>query len=396
MSASTPYVVYGANNWDHRWIAEAHLAHALAKRHRVLYVDPPMSPLTPLGERSHLQWADLLARGMHEDGGVAILKPLVLPPVSHPRSRALSKPLIRRQVRRAARRLGLEGSIVIAAGGLDDLAGAVDERLSIFLMQDWFLGGEGPELIGIDPALAAAADIASCNAADLICVVSPALRQALEQRGWESQLLRHGFDTELVPLYDRAEMPADYTELARPLIGCVGSIDARLDFAALGAVAERFSRGSLVLVGAVSPRLDRAALDELLKRPNVHHIPFRPRKRLPAYVRHLDCGLMPYRPTEFARYGAPSKLWEYLYSGGPIVGMGYPDLLSFPPPLVHFADSAAEFPELVAAALEQDSHEARRARREFALANSWDTRAAELERLVASRLEAGALGALAS
>ena len=47
---------------------------------------------------------------------------------------------------------------------------------------------------------------------------------------------------------------------------------------------------------------------------------------LPAYVRYLDCALLPYVDSEWTRYQSPLKLWEYLYSGAPIVGMGSAEL----------------------------------------------------------------------
>lgn len=383
---AVPYAIYGANTWDHEWRDEQHLAHALAKRHRVLYVDPPMSPLTPLGNRSHSDWGDLISRGLRFDDGVGILRPLSLPPVSSPRSRTLSRPIMRRQVRWAARRLGIEHPVVLAAGGLSELAGALRERLSIFLMEDWYQSGEGPSLLGQDPDAVAAADAANCDAADLICVISPALRHASARKGWDSVLLRHGFDTDVAPLYDNAPVPPEYASLPRPIAGYIGSIDGRLDFQALVELADGLARGSLVLVGPVSPRLDRIELDELLTGPNVHHVQFRNRVQLPPYVRHLDCCLMPYLPTEFAAHGSPSKLWEYLYSGAPIVGMGYPDLRNFPPPLAHFVDDARHFADVVVQVLSENTQQGRDQRRAFALANSWDARARELDALVEQRL----------
>lgn len=381
-----PYVVYGANSWDREWRDEQHLAHALARRHPVLYVDPPMSFLTPLKTRSPVDWKDLTRRGIRHEEGVALFRPLSLPPLENPRARALARPLLRAQVRWAVRSAAIERPVVLAAGNLGEFAGVAGELVSIFLMEDWYQSGEGPSLAGRDPAAMAAKDAADCDAADIICAISPALQRSLASKGWESVLLRHGFHADLAALYDCAPIPAEYRALARPVIGYAGSIDARLDFEALGNLADRFAHGSLVLVGPVSPRLDRRLLERVLARPNAHLVPFRARTERPAYLRHLDCALLPYLRTEFAAHGAPSKFWEYLYAGAPIVGMGYTDLLNYPPPLAHFVHDPGQLPSVVEAVLRDDDERARAQRRSFALANSWDQRASELEALVEKAL----------
>jgi teichuronic acid biosynthesis glycosyltransferase TuaH len=282
--------------------------------------------------------------------------------------------------------VGVDRPVVLATRGLHELAGTLEEAFSIFLMLDWFQTGEGPALIGLDPRVVAAVDAANCDAADLICVVSPALQRSLAERGWDSVVVRHGFHVDMAPLYDSAPIPPEYARLPRPILGYTGSIDGRLDFQALAALADRFDRGSLVLVGPISPRLDRAKeLDPLLARPNTHLISFRAREQRPAYLRHLDCGLLPYRRTTFAEHGAPLKFWEYLYAGAPLVGMGYTDLLNFPPPLAHFAEGPARFPDVVAQVLAAGPEQGRDERRAFALANSWEARANELEALIEER-----------
>ena len=203
-----------------------------------------------------------------------------------------------------------------------------------------------------------------------------------------------GFPADLADAYDEAVEPSEYRALPRPLLGYTGGIDDRLDFELLVALADRFGGGSVVLVGHPSPRLSEAARDALASRPNIHVLGPRGRESLPAYVRYLDVALLPYRDTLFTRHQSPMKVWEYFYAGPPVVGVASPELRFYPEPLVGYAENAAAVPALVQQALEHPGAGAEE-RRRFALANTWDDRAAQIERAIAEHLgsQAGERGA---
>ena len=380
------FLIFGTAAWDAPWLTEQNLAHVLAPRSPTLYVEPPLTPATPLryGLRpeSRAQARQLLSRRLRRAGRVALFQPLVLPPRSHPLSRSISAPLLRRQVARAAARAGLDHPVVVSSHATPGAFDAVPSSCRIYLIKDWIEAGGG--LLGRDPDTLARERDEMCAAADIVCVISAALQRTLAERGVESTVLRHGFQSDLAPRYDAVETPAALAGLPRPLIGYAGRIDARLDFEALAAVAERFAAGTVVLVGPVNPRLEPATLEALRARPNVRVLPAVGRELLPSYLTQFDCLLMPYREGEWGRHGSPLKLWDYLYAGAPLVGSGYLVLRDYPPPLVRFATGPRAFATEVGRALEAGD-EGRDERRATALANSWEARADELERLVANR-----------
>ena len=180
---------------------------------------------------------------------------------------------------------------------------------------------------------------------------------------------------------------AEYRSLPRPLLGYTGSIDDRLDYELIVRLADRFAGGSIVFVGAASPRLSAYARAMLSSRDNIHLLGVRPRMLLPSYVRYLDCALLPYADSEFTRYQSPMKVWDYMYAGVPIVGTGSVDLQRYGAPLVHYAEKADQAVDLAANAIEFGDH-GRDQRRRFALDNTWDMRAARLDRLVDEALQA--------
>jgi teichuronic acid biosynthesis glycosyltransferase TuaH len=374
------WVVYGTTPWDDAWLTEHNLAHALAERHRVLYVEPPVTPLSPLRRRDRAEVRALLRRGARQSGRVHVFRPFALPPREHPRAKRLSAPLVRMQLRRVASQLGLREPTVLAARNTAELTGAVGERTRVYLVKD--LVEAGGELLGLESGRLAGDVAAMCAGAQVVCATSEALRASLAERGVDSALLPHGFHADLAPLYDSAERPHEYASLPGRLLGYTGRIDSRLDFELIRAVADSLPAASVVLIGPVSPRLPREDLALLRSRSNIHLLGARPRRELPAYLAHLDCCLMPYRDSEWIRHASPLKVWDFLYAGPPIVGAGCPALRDFPPPLVAFAEDAPAFLDAVRSALDSPG-DGRERRREHALANSWDERARELERLAA-------------
>ena len=382
------YVIYGTMPWDGPWAAEHNIAHALARRHPVLYIDPPLSPATPFryGLR-RLTWprlAAVLHRGVRTRDRLQVFGPLALPPLTDRRIREVSQPLVREQIRRAVRRAGLKNPIVVAYGALHDLAGACNEALRVAVIMDNVPAGA--ELLGLDRADLERQVAATCRAADLLCVASPPVQGLLAEQGWRPELLPFAFSGDLADLVDNATEPPEYRSLPRPLLGYTGSIDDRLDFDLILQLADRYPHGSIVFVGAISPRLSAGARATLAGRANIHLLGVRPRGLLPAYIRYLDCALLPYADTEWMRYQSPLKVWEYLYAGVPIVGTGSTELRRYPPPLVDYADTPAAALALVAKALESGD-EGRDVRRQFALANTWDTRVDQLNALVDEALE---------
>ena len=380
------YVIYGTVPWDGPWAVDQNLAHALARRHRVLYVDPPLSPASPF-RYGGVDWPRLAAvfnRRVRTRDRLEVFGPLALPPLTDRRMRAASRGLLREQVKRAARRAGATKPIVLAFRSLHDLRGACNEALRVGVIMDNIPAGA--DLLGRDRAELECEVAQTCAAADLLCVPSRSVQTLLARQGWQSELLPFGFSDDLAGLFDTASMPYEYLSLPRPLIGYTGGIDDRLDFELIARIAERFSDGSIVLVGAMSPRLSARARTVLRWGPNIHLLGVRPRRMLPAYIANLDCALLPYIESEWTRYQSPLKLWEYLYAGVPIVGTGSMELKRYPPPLVEFAESRQEAIGQVARVLAAGG-EAGVVRRRFALTNTWDARTKELDSLVDQALE---------
>jgi hypothetical protein len=147
-------------------------------------------------------------------------------------------------------------------------------------------------------------------------------------------------------------------------------------------VADAVPSGTVAMVGPVSPRLTPASRAKLRSRPNVCLLGSRDRRSLPGYLMGFDCCLLPYRSGPWGEHGSPLKLWDYLYAGAPLVASGYAILRDLPD-FVTYVTAPEAFARAVSAALAAGprGEDAVRRRRAYALANTWDHRAAQLLRL---------------
>jgi len=177
-------------------------------------------------------------------------------------------------------------------------------------------------------------------------------------------------------------VPADLARLPRPWLGYSGTLRAQIDIDLLAAVARSRPQWSLVFIGDVSRGMGRSAEYRTLQAlPNVHMLGSKSLAELPAYLCHLDAGLLPYRLGGAARYCYPLKMHEYLAAGAPVVSTGLTAVEPFTS-VIRVADGHEAWVGAIEAALADKGHASIDARRDVAQANSWDIRVATISRLI--------------
>ncbi|MBI5443287.1 MAG: glycosyltransferase, partial [Deltaproteobacteria bacterium] len=105
----------------------------------------------------------------------------------------------------------------------------------------------------------------------------------------------------------------------------------------------------------------------------------------------FDVFLLPFRRTPLTEAANPVKAYEIMATGRPLVSVPLPELEPFGD-LIRFGSDPVEFERRIDEALREDDEGIVNRRRDFARRNSWDARAAELERLVASLGSSSAAG----
>jgi teichuronic acid biosynthesis glycosyltransferase TuaH len=130
-----------------------------------------------------------------------------------------------------------------------------------------------------------------------------------------SALIPNGIDPEEW-LGTPADPPSWASGADGPLLVYAGTLDDRLDVAALLELAHRMPGARVVLVG---PLLDAPHLDPLRAARNVEIRPPLTRAEVVALIRSATVGLVPHRDNALTRAMSPLKLYEYLAAGLPVV-----------------------------------------------------------------------------
>jgi len=361
-------------------MADWHLAKHLSRLGPVLFVDPPMSRLTPLrqpGAADAVQGPRLRLL----EPGLARLTPVVQPFPSRRGATGLTSALTRRYLGRAAARLGGRVRAVISGWPQYAVFGSCGEQVRVYWAKDDFVGGAA--LFGLNATLLDVAERRIAASADLVIATNPVLADTWRDRGLDPVLIPYGTDADAYAEVERAPLPAD-AGLPGPVAGFVGHINDRTDLRLLEAIADRGR--SLLLVGPKHPAFEPRRFEALASRPNVRWVGPKPFTALPSYLRVIDVGLVPYRDTPFNRGSFPLKTLEYLAAGRAVVGTDLPATRWLATDLIAIADGPAAFADQVDAMAALGRPPAVLAsRREFARRHSWASRAADMYAAIAAR-----------
>ncbi|OHB70912.1 MAG: hypothetical protein A2W17_03985 [Planctomycetes bacterium RBG_16_41_13] len=179
---------------------------------------------------------------------------------------------------------------------------------------------------------------------------------------------------------DKLERPSDIKNILPPIIGLISTIDFRIDFALLEAVAKSHSEWSLVIIGPLreySFEGWKESINNLKSLCNVHFLGKRDFRVLPAYMKCFDIGIIPFLVNPVTNTMYPYKLHEYLAAGLPVVSTDLHELEPFKE-IVRLAKSKDEFIKLIEEELQTNSLSKIQKRIEAASQNDWAVRAEQM------------------
>ncbi len=204
------------------------------------------------------------------------------------------------------------------------------------------------ELRGWEDELVRRADVTICAA----LAMAEELRRRVPSAADRVRHMPHGTPAAFLasrPLDRPGPAPADVADLPRPLLGYVGSLEDRLDWSLLDAVAEAFPEASVVLVGRPpepGPEPWREECRRTLARPNAHALGWRGQEELPSYYQAFDVNLIPYLVDHpFNLACSPTKIMDGMGATRPMVATAVPECRLY----THLFDVAGSRDEFVAA-----------------------------------------------
>jgi teichuronic acid biosynthesis glycosyltransferase TuaH len=367
-------IICAANSYDSIKVADQHMAEQLSRLAPVLYVDPPLSRLTP-ARNPELSQAVAGPRLRVLAPGLARLTPVVQPFPSRPGIAPLTAALAARHIRRSVSVLGGRVRALISAWPLYPVFGSGGERVRVYWAQDDFVGGAA--LMGLNPRQLDATERKVAARSDLLIAANPTVADTWRDRGHHPVVIPFGADVTAYGDVDHAPLPPDVS-MRGPVAGFVGQINSRTDLRLLEAVAD--SEVSLLIVGPVNPAFEPERFSSLRQLPNVRWVGPKPFAALPGYFRLMDVGLVPYRDTPFNRGSFPLKTLEYLAAGRAVVATDLPAIRWLDTDLISVATTPALFADLVRHRATEARTPALIARRQrFAGEHSWARRAAAID-----------------
>lgn len=370
-------VICSGTSWDGPRLSDRHLAERMTNYAPVLFVDPPISLLSPL-RRAELRRSVQEPRLRRIDDRLARLTPIAPPGVSRPILRDVAMTVTRRALARAVQRLGGDVEAVIV-GSLDDYFGACEERQKVLWGTDDF--ASAGELMGVSRRWLDLREADQLAKADIVTAVSEILASKWTAAGAKAvTVIPNGCDATRFRSSNDAPPPVD-VELPAPIALFMGHLSDRIDLSCLESVAE--TGLSLLLVGHRQSTFNLDRMESLLRRPNVQWVGPKGFLELRSYLRVASVGLTPYLDSSFNRSSFPLKTLEYLAAGLPVVSSDLPSARALGTDLVSVVKTADEFGRKALELAMRGDRDGNLARaQDFAARHDWDLRVAELAQLL--------------
>jgi glycosyltransferase involved in cell wall biosynthesis len=224
-------------------------------------------------------------------------------------------------------------------------------------------------------------------AADVCFATSRPLAERLAAMGGDVRCVPNVADFEHFSA--AREIPAEFSGIPRPIVGYMGNLAAyKVDLEILAEIAVRRPEWSLVVIGPVNGGYRGGGIGRLRALRNVRLFGPKRYEEIPAYLRGLDVGLIPFRRNRVTDYSLPLKVFEYLAAGRPVVSSPLLSLTAEPlEDVVHYASTGEEFVAAIERSLAEDGPAQAQMRREVAARYSWEKRFPEIIAQVEEVLE---------
>jgi len=200
-----------------------------------------------------------------------------------------------------------------------------------------------------------------------IVVTSGALEKSIDAKDKNVSLIRNGCAPESFPILD---LPA----VSQVTVGYFGAVAEWFDIDLLRATAKEMPDIVFEVIGYYGMASFCSELDSLPG--NIKFLGEKAFDDLPDLCKNWNVAVIPFKITPLIEATNPVKLYEYSAMGLPCISTPIPEVVLLKDRLdVEIVETVDEFVAAIKKQLESDSFERRSVRREFAEANSWETRA---------------------
>jgi glycosyltransferase involved in cell wall biosynthesis len=299
---------------------------------------------------------------------VTVLSPIFLPIYGTSRAAAFNQQFVRAQVRLVSRLFGPFPDRIVANPTSWAIADGLGSGPIVLYRVDHFSATEDVDTKRIE----ALEDVAFAGA-DVVLYASAALmRKEAGRHGGKGQLFEHGVDLSVFNVNIRYDEPTDLSEIPHPRVVMMGSLEKADRVEQTLDIAAELPDVQFVLIGGGARSSNFRTL------PNVHFLGEKKPDQLPAYLAHIDVGLVVVARSEWGVAASPIKLKEYLAMGLPVVSTWF-DGVDELAELVRFGSTTTDVAEALRTTLSDLGPGSREDRLQFIDGQGWE---AKTQRLV--------------
>lgn len=367
-ASSFPLIVHCHLRWDFVWQRPQQFLSRIAKKHRVLFVEGPitfdgdsapryelrpcpktpgvtiMQTFFPASKFGDGAWVDVQRRKLLEEALSGPLKGKFERPVQW-----FYDPMA------VEAHLGHHGAIATVYDCMDELS--------------QFKGA---------PAGLVERERKLLRAADVVFAGGRKMRESKARYNFNAHFYGCGVD---VVHFGKARLastatPDDIAHLEGPVLGYFGVVDERLDYELIAALAAARPDWHVVMIGPTA----KVDPQDFPRAANLHWLGGRDYSQLPEYTKRFDLALMPFALNEATEYINPTKALEYMATATPILSTPVPDVVSNFASVVTISESSADFVALAKCMTEQLDQIAVERGLKMAADNTWDAIVVKLEK----------------
>ncbi len=373
-------VCFSITEWSAMPQNSHHLMREAARRgYRVLYIDP-------LGlRRVRLRREDIakILRRVRQasrplvgvEEGITRLAPIGIPLQDTRIGAALNRRLLIVQIRRALRRMRARSTLLWSySPHFLDLSEPLGCDLSLYYRVDDYATAPYISSGYIEKLETRATELAD------LCIAANKQSAEVLDAARERIIVPNGIDLSVYGEEVTAKDPIP--EIDHPRLLFAGTFDTWVDVELLRKLALANPDWSIVLAGEV-----KIPLESLTELPQVHFLGLLPYHELPALMSHCDVGLVPYHVNRFTTSACIGKIYQYLAMGLPVVSTPVLEPSDYGDHVVCAPGYENEYGNAIAKAIAKNDAKAKKARRTYALRQSWAERFNAIESEVRRLLE---------
>jgi len=376
-------ICFGPTDW---WgmnpSCATHLMPRLAKKNKVLYVNPFSSDLLAsgkmkkgLGARIIRKLKSLTKYLRNPQENLYVFSPIFLPIQGKTRIDATNNILLKLQLTAICYFLGISKPLLwLENVRAADMMKSFNPSLKLYHVSDLF----ADDSYTSNRKLQYQREKRICDESDLLICVSQELYARKQIQRNNVYYLPHGVDFDLFrEAAQKKESLKELADVPRPIAGYFGTMTAHNDIDLLLYCARQLQDISFVFAGQITG----GDYSELARMNNVYFLGRMPYTKIPQLCACFDVCMLQWKMSEWIKCCNPLKMFEYMASGKPIVSVPFKEAMQYSE-IISIAHNKEQFANAIQWELRNDTPERARERIEIARQHSWDKHVEKISELI--------------